>query len=81
MPQSHKCPCCGETIWRREVKTCGSPQCLAEWRAMPLTQRAKATEIASTEYEEKQSLITITPPIDAEKELDRIFGKKGGKDS
>ena len=87
MAQSHKCPCCHTTIWRREVKTCGSPQCLAEWRSLPLQARARMVELAdSNDLTEINETITEISPdlkkvlfpteLGPKTELDKIFGKK-----
>ena len=91
MAQSHHCPICHATIWRREVKTCGSPQCLAEWRQMPLSLRAKMIELAEgntfdypddtpTEMSNDLKNILSPPKLDPKTELDKIFGKKKGND-
>lgn len=91
MAQSHHCPCCHATIWRREVKTCGSPQCLTEWRQMPLSARAKMIELAEgNDFESPPTTLDtpteMDPPLkkalfpeqlDPQEELDKIFGKKG----
>ena len=87
MAQNHKCPCCRSTIWRREVKTCGSPECRDQWRSMSLSARAKMIELAESPFLDnppdnpkemdpqlKKALFPETP--DPQVELDKIFGKK-----
>ena len=81
MAQSHHCPCCHATIWRREVKTCGSPQCLAEWRSMSLSQRAKMIELAEDNPHLATEILIPTPTTPSGDELlKQLFGdKKGGE--
>ena len=89
MAQNHHCPICHATIWRREVKTCGSPQCLAEWRQMSSSARAKMMELADTDAIELSEIKTTSTEmdpalkkalfpeqLDPQEELDKIFGKK-----
>jgi hypothetical protein len=41
------CPICFELkIYRREIRTCGSPNCQAEWRSLTPSGKAKAVERA-----------------------------------
>ena len=63
MAQNHKCPCCLSTVWRREVKTCGSPECRDQWRSMSLSARAKMIESAESSFLDN-------PPLDNPKEMD-----------
>lgn len=54
------CPVCRiGKIRRRDIKTCGAPDCVELWRAMTSTQRAKAVEEADNE---SISYVTLPSP-------------------
>lgn len=62
MAMVRNCPVCGiGRIRRREVKTCGAPDCVELWRHMTATQRAKAIEQAD-EYSVVGADVRITLP-------------------
>ena len=84
---AHYCPVCGVVkIHRREVRTCGSPGCLAAWRQWTPAQKSKALDRQSEEEfddikvgpEELKEWITGKKEREMETEapLDRILGGK-----
>ena len=68
------CPVCrAGTINRREVKTCGAPDCVAIWRTMTASERIRAVEggdISTVPNDLSDATVVI-------KALDDL--KKGGK--
>ena len=70
MSWSKMCPVCRSVkIFRKTVRTCGAPDCMAEWSAMSHSSRAlaveKASEPAMTE-EEFQEWTKNRPTITSE---------------
>lgn len=68
------CPVCrvGKIV-RKEVKTCGSPECIAAWRTMSVGQRARAMEEAD--------LTTITNIDDFKPTFDKHISPAPAPDS
>lgn len=56
------CPICGlDLVTRREVKTCGSPDCVLSWRTMSPTQKAAALERAANAAEVAETFSSKVP--------------------
>ena len=62
----HTCPICRKfVIHRKEVKTCGAPECLQSWRQSTLQQRSFAIESASMADDDfLQALRALAKPTD-----------------
>jgi hypothetical protein len=77
------CPVCRQVkIHRREVHTCGSPECVATWRSWTPAQRAASKESEpDAEFNPQDQLNEwlgkdASKPINPGSPIEEILGKK-----
>lgn len=60
------CPICiKRKIYRREIWTCGSPACTAQWRSYSAEAKERAVELAASHQIDPSSAFTVMPPAEA----------------
>ena len=84
---SHHCPICRNIVPRKEARTCGGVDCVANWRTLTSSQKAKYLELAESSFTDDyiMPIDTTQPTISLPKEsspdpkeiMESIFGKKG----
>ena len=89
---AYHCPICRHIKPRKDYSTCGAPDCVAAWKPLTASQRAKFTEMAEGDLSPFENQVpqaevdsnlkeVLSPTLPDPKEaLDKIFGKKGGTD-